>query len=1283
MFDQMHPSLPGETRAATDARNEKFTRSNPLRIASEYEAAFGREKLDLFLRERNPDADFHPGDLHRSLLELPWADVFTTNYDTLLERTEISSRSYQPINKVAELPTSFSPRIVKLHGSFPSHTPFIISEEDYRTYPHRFAPFVNTVQQALLENSFVLVGFSGDDPNFLEWTGWIRDELGTSHAPIYLVGPLFLENADRLLLHRRGVTPIDLAPCFLHVHEDQIHEASINWFLRCLAAAKPPRQDRWPEFDERPISVPAELPPIIGASERVPESVAAEKPSRTNSQSEFGETVARGPIGLLPVLVPPEVIPEDVGRFPHPQKALSNEVVSKLFKRWEFERRHYPGWIILPDNKRSSLWSGTKYWLGPLFDFTKDWPIAERILLFHEINWRLEMAMVPLFPAMIEPFEKAINDAFAVFLSGNTLNVSGAILLELSTSSNEILSAWLEIAFGLLCEARETYNETRWKVFAGKIEKMVPQMPRFEDRCHYEKALWAVWNIRRSDAVSELAKWQPSSRSPLACMRKAGLLAELDEVGEARTILRSALLDVRRSLRTHGRSIELLSLEGWITYLIFAVEQATNFARRSIVREEFLDRWQELKAWGCSPWDQKDYFEQELLRQPPKLDRGDVEVVGFDPGHVSISKHFGDNIDDFLPAFGCIRLYEQVGLPMRIPCMNLTGESLKNACNWIAPFIGFWSPALLVRAGNVDNLTKDSPFLTRPRVAVMQLESVKRLHEWSLNILERELTFTSASVNQHSSQEALLRVLPEVISRLAFRVSESELRRSFLAALRFHKAPAVRSNHLLQDVCDPWFERTFEAANGPLLLEWLPEILKAPLFDEGDSSPGILDDFRWPDPMNHFPILRAAKSQGQQELILKIRDAISWLLNKSVGEVGIGWRRAMFRLLMVFEAKFMTEAQAQRFGELIWSKRGVGQLPDLPNVVGTRYALVIPVPTGTNAQDLVKRYVLSMSPMYAVNQTPSGQRSIASFGWKQMLVREAILVSKPLISFQGEPLVGIEWTPEEAHQLYEKVQQWWAQDKVAVQTEQQRRGDSLIGGNVVFNEGKLLGQFFYQAVLPWVNWRTEKDWVDFMGWIEELRTIGLYPTVVLPYVLQHRPDKVAAFNAVIQEDLNSDVEEAITGAAEAVRHWAHLAKQRLISEVQPNLLSILVRRVVFRREPRVAFCLSSLSHLIFEAPELFTSEQIGLVIASLQPWSGAVTLPVPDNAAEGFPELKRPHLRRLVGELAGALKLWRTKANETAVSPPIMMWEAICASDPLPEVRRAFDSWDLIHASSN
>lgn len=248
MFDQLHPFIPGHSDVVELDR--QFNGSNYLRLASEYEAEFGECRLNQLIQAQVPDSRYLPGSLHYKLMELPWADVFTTNYDTLLERVYIPGRVYSPVIDPAQLTTAVAPRIIKLHGSFSPNTKLIITEEHFRCYPKDFAPFVNTVQQSLLENSFVLVGFSGDDPNFLAWIGWVRDELGDKHAPIYLVGPLGLGNAQRLLLDRRGVKPIDLQPVFTGLKPPQgIHAASLEWFLDSLAAARPPRPENWPNFD--------------------------------------------------------------------------------------------------------------------------------------------------------------------------------------------------------------------------------------------------------------------------------------------------------------------------------------------------------------------------------------------------------------------------------------------------------------------------------------------------------------------------------------------------------------------------------------------------------------------------------------------------------------------------------------------------------------------------------------------------------------------------------------------------------------------------------------------------------------------------------------------------------------------------------------------------------------------------------------------------------------------------------------------------------------------------
>ena len=94
-----------------------------------------------------------PGDLHKKLLSLNWRDVFTTNYDTLLERTidKINVKfNYQILTSQNDLPGSTHPRIIKLHGSVDRAKHYIICEEDYRTYPIQFAPYQQDFVVSLL-----------------------------------------------------------------------------------------------------------------------------------------------------------------------------------------------------------------------------------------------------------------------------------------------------------------------------------------------------------------------------------------------------------------------------------------------------------------------------------------------------------------------------------------------------------------------------------------------------------------------------------------------------------------------------------------------------------------------------------------------------------------------------------------------------------------------------------------------------------------------------------------------------------------------------------------------------------------------------------------------------------------------------------------------------------------------------------------------------------------------------------------------------------------------------
>lgn len=226
-------------------QKDSMRRRGPLVLAEQVEAVYGRPELDHLLLSNIRDGDLLPSSLHRKLLELPWSDIFTTNYDTLLERTSKELEQELPVITCKEdlIGSSGVTRIIKLHGSFPSHRPFVITSEDYRTYPQRFAPFINTVQQSMLENTLCLIGFSGDDPNFEKWTGWIRDNLGRENTPnIYLLLHYTPSEAEKKLLDRRRIIPVDLSQLTQYGDIPAIYEAALDYLLSLQKDTAP---DEW------------------------------------------------------------------------------------------------------------------------------------------------------------------------------------------------------------------------------------------------------------------------------------------------------------------------------------------------------------------------------------------------------------------------------------------------------------------------------------------------------------------------------------------------------------------------------------------------------------------------------------------------------------------------------------------------------------------------------------------------------------------------------------------------------------------------------------------------------------------------------------------------------------------------------------------------------------------------------------------------------------------------------------------------------------------------------
>lgn len=231
-----------------DPKDPNLAYQDPLRLAELYKAQFGQQTLNDLIRAEIDDSAWSPGVLHTKLLQLPWSDVLTTNWDTLLERASqrVHDPIYSTVTKQTDLAAVTSPRITKLHGTVNITEELIFTQEDYRRYPETHAAFVNFSRQVFIENELCLLGFSGDDPNFIQWTGWVRDHLQSQSRRVYLVGALNLSSARRKYLESINVAPIDLWDAVKHLDDAGLqHLQATELFISALSNLKPKHASEW------------------------------------------------------------------------------------------------------------------------------------------------------------------------------------------------------------------------------------------------------------------------------------------------------------------------------------------------------------------------------------------------------------------------------------------------------------------------------------------------------------------------------------------------------------------------------------------------------------------------------------------------------------------------------------------------------------------------------------------------------------------------------------------------------------------------------------------------------------------------------------------------------------------------------------------------------------------------------------------------------------------------------------------------------------------------------
>ena len=1259
MAIELYPSNP--SRAPSDV----------LRLAQEYEHAMTRNTLDALLLRLIPDDLYTPSPLHVSLLELSWADVLTTNYDTLLERAaRRSGQRYSTVYQPDDLARTAPPRIVKLHGSFPSHTPFILTEDDFRRYPRTHTPFVSLAQTLLAEHAVLLLGFSGDDPNFLQWSGWVRDHLPSSAPPLFLAGALDLAPPKRTLLEHRGIAPIDLGPLFPPSEWPDAglrHAAALQWLLAALHDARPPDPLDWPGpyvSEDAPPPLPAHFPALPPS----PHPLPAQK---DQSPIQFGKPVTAA----------------------HMSGSHHDRDIHAVIKSWQAERERDPGWVVPPREVRDRLWQSLRGWNRPAMEEIGKLDAPHNLRLAYEHFWRLNRVLVPLLggeltaaqttllgynpaphlvtlpPPKVERDDEAPDEADEAPDDEAATPLTPASHPDLNWA--ELSDMWMELALIVLRSLRADDGDA-FEEWTLALAPLAAQRPRWTAALGYQTALRALDRLDADAAQQALDAW-PSTLAGHAFgeLHRAAVLAELGDWRRAAALAES-VLDAILSVQSVDDSLALASQEGWARSLLGDIRWvARQQGHAGEVRDQ-PDGWRRaLAARGCDPgallW---PVGERLMARMPERVEDGGV-TPGFDPGRVTQTYSLGSGyrFDDHRLAFEYLRMREDGAVPLRVGSYNLGGDKVTQAASWIRPFSPLTGYAAPLRAASKD---AESIF-SRPRIAGLDADDVRWLTDW----VYRGIRSAASALGrgEHLTQAALPKLigLLPVLSRLLVREDSDRRDEAVDLVIRLASRPEVQGDWQLYKSLGTVLSRATTDMAEDRLRARLSGLMALPLVGRDLLSQGTLG--QWFDPVESLPSIAITPDDVGDDVVPALLVAVagdSALPSSQADsdeERPVAQTFAILRLRYLYASGGLTDEQAEAFGRRLWQGTDDMDLPDNGWLSSTDFLDVPPPPSGQSRADRVRRALLHAPFPQAANGVVGLQ---GSGDLVLHPMRRATVSDEP--SIRGD---RIDWSEEDAVAILSSIDAWWEADGVKYRDdlESGRQGGLVNTTNIVREQLEQIPLALRDVVLARLQEDTHRD--TALRILNGLHDAGVATAVGYPGLLRLGGDRGLVASRV-RHDLTSANPWAVAHGAWAVHEWLRLNAKDLAPDAPADLVAEVVTIVATRRRPGLAPVLEATADCLADAPAAFGPDAVHRLVLALEYLRHETEYPSPQDAllAPSIPERADAHRRGERGSavmLASAIATW-AETQGKRVPDEIERWREIHLQDPLPEVRRAWSA---------
>ena len=830
--------------------------ANVLRLAEEVNCFCGRESLSDLIRESINDANLEPSDLHLQLLSLPWKDVYTTNYDTLLDRAANrlngrGKRAYSLIFDDQDIGVSSSPFLMKLHGNINAPNSIVITEEDYRKYPSLHKAMINHIQNTIMTETLVLIGFSGNDPNFIQWLGWVKDALSENQRKVYMLTMGAVSESMVKTFEKKNVVIVN---------------------LHCFAG--------------KDATVSENIAAAIQYFEEFHRNREEERIRFKKQAMEWGRS------------------------FSH------NEDIKELYGKWKSERDSYPGWLVLPRDKREFI-ANTEGFSLPI-DKMSQLTNPYDLLFLDLFNWRIEKCLYPI-ENRWEPVYQSILQKYHPFKG---------------RSRNDVKVAWVNLKLGLLRLYRQEGWGDKWHCLNDELSLLCSRFPD-EQRCRfsYEQALMAVYQNDYEWLRKVLDKWQEQKTDPYWNIRRGSLWAEYLSLETGKEITRKAFEEICEKLQASDNDKDRYF---WASrkvhaHTVWNCLTMANFSRDESVTYEARSTWNELRPYE-DIWYEREFFDAHL-RSIEELVMVKTKEPSFRLGRSSTITNIGENSQGYRIAYAFFLYYEEMSFPIHLPYLNtMEKPTLKKALS----VMEYCSPAIaecwMMRSGDPKMV---APVFNRRFLNQTNNKDVSALYDRYLKCLDELLEHDK---DEETSSWVLVfkNILPEILSRLCMKATyESRLKTFDYIDRLFRDGKTIRYVGL-----DGLISSLMSSFSKVQIKELIPKLAQMAIANDRCGDCRFEPLFYVHDPVDIC-----------ESHIASVADTL-------IGQLGMKDRfdkAIICRLLFLDKCGALTAQQQKRLGEVLWSKRDNTGFP--ADMIYYRFAfLSFPHPHDVEPKTILKEY---------------------------------------------------------------------------------------------------------------------------------------------------------------------------------------------------------------------------------------------------------------------------------------------------------------------------------------